>query len=93
MNRTRIYRIIGGAAAGAAGLLGVYLKLVRPKTMRWRATDEEAARPLPGDRGLHPPMPEEVADHASSLPRRIIVTLRPEPVDTAHQMPPRLTRS
>jgi hypothetical protein len=70
MNRTRIYRIIGGAAAGTAGLLGVYLKLVRPQTMRWRATDEEAARSLPGDRGLHPPMPEEEVDQASPLPRR-----------------------
>jgi hypothetical protein len=35
--------------AGGAGLLASYLKLVRPWTMRWGATDQEVARPLPGD--------------------------------------------
>jgi len=47
MNRTA--RIALGTAAAGAGLLAVYAKLVRPRAMRWGATEEEAARPLPGD--------------------------------------------
>jgi hypothetical protein len=34
---------------GALGL-GLYVLVVRPRTARWGATDEEAACPLPGDR-------------------------------------------
>jgi hypothetical protein len=37
------------AAAAGAGLLAAYAKLVRPRALRWGATEEEAARPLPGD--------------------------------------------
>jgi hypothetical protein len=70
MNRTRICRIIGGAAASTAGLMGVYLKLVRPQTMRWEATDEAAARPLPGDRVLRRP--------GFSATRIITIRARPE---------------
>jgi hypothetical protein len=40
--------IVGGLAAGAAGL-GVYSILVRPWHRRWGATDEEIARALPLD--------------------------------------------
>jgi hypothetical protein len=47
MNHLRQVTLIG--AVGATGLLAVYLKLVRPWTMRWGAIDEEVARPLPGD--------------------------------------------
>jgi hypothetical protein len=47
MNRTA--RIALGTAAAGAGLLAVYAKLVRPRAWRWGATEEEAARPLPGD--------------------------------------------
>ena len=47
MNRTA--RMAVGAAAAGAGLLAAYLKLVRPWALRWGATEEEAARPLPGD--------------------------------------------
>ena len=47
MNRTA--RIALGTAAAGAGLLAVYAKLVRPRAMRWGATEEEAARLLPGD--------------------------------------------
>jgi hypothetical protein len=47
MNRTR--RIVLAAAAGGTGLLAVYVTIVRPRALRWGATDEEAARPLPGD--------------------------------------------
>jgi hypothetical protein len=46
MNRTA--RIAVGAATAGAGLLA-YAKLVRPWALRWGATKEEAARPLPGD--------------------------------------------
>lgn len=38
-----------GAAAAGAGLLAAYAKLVRPWGLRWGATEEEAARPLPSD--------------------------------------------
>jgi hypothetical protein len=33
----------------------VYVKVLRPRAMRWGATDEEVARPLPGDRVVHDP--------------------------------------
>jgi hypothetical protein len=46
MHRTA--RIAVAAAAGA-GLLAAYARLVRPWALRWGATKEEAARPLPGD--------------------------------------------
>jgi len=48
VNRTA--RIAVGAAAAGAGLLTAYLKFVRPWALRWGATAEEAARPLPGDK-------------------------------------------
>jgi hypothetical protein len=38
-----------GAATAGAGLLAAYAKLVRPWALRWGATQEEAARALPGD--------------------------------------------
>ena len=34
---------------GALGLGALYVLIVRPRTARWGATDEEAVRPLPGD--------------------------------------------
>ena len=37
------------AAALGAGLAVVYVRVVRPRALRWGATDLEAARPLPGD--------------------------------------------
>lgn len=42
----RLGLAIGG---GLAAVAAFYLKVVRPWTMRWGATDEEVARPLPGD--------------------------------------------
>jgi hypothetical protein len=47
MNRTA--RTAVGAAAAGVGLLAAYLRFVRPWALRWGATAEEAARPLPGD--------------------------------------------
>jgi hypothetical protein len=49
MNHSHLRRIALVGAAGGAGLLAAYLKLVRPWTMRWGATNTEVARPLPGD--------------------------------------------
>ena len=46
MNRTA--RIAVGAGAAGAGLVA-YARLVWPWALRWGATEEEAARPLPGD--------------------------------------------
>ncbi|HWD43867.1 MAG TPA: SRPBCC family protein [Actinomycetota bacterium] len=40
---------IAVAAAAVAGLQAAYARLVRPWALRWGATAEEAARPLPGD--------------------------------------------
>ena len=47
MNRAR--ESVLAAAALAAGLAVVYVRVVRPWALRWGATDQEAARPLPGD--------------------------------------------
>ncbi len=38
------------AAAAVAVALPAYLKIVRPRQLRWGATDEEVAREMPGDR-------------------------------------------
>jgi hypothetical protein len=46
---SRAARIAVGAAAAGAGLVAAYSKFVRPWALRWGATAEEAARPLPGD--------------------------------------------
>jgi hypothetical protein len=47
MHRTA--RIAVWVAVAGAGLLAAYARLVRPRALRWGATAEEAARPLPGD--------------------------------------------
>jgi len=44
-------RLRHGVAAGAA--VGAYLAVVRPRLVRWGATEDELLRPLPGD-GLVP---------------------------------------
>ncbi|MBI5292202.1 MAG: hypothetical protein HY872_10040 [Chloroflexi bacterium] len=41
-------RILWAAAAGVAALV-VYLRVIRPRQLRWGATDDEVARPIPGD--------------------------------------------
>ncbi len=40
-----------GLAVGAslAAVAAIYVKVIRPWTMRWGATDDEVARPMPGD--------------------------------------------
>jgi hypothetical protein len=70
VNRPRRRQIALVGAAGGGGLLAAYLKLIRPWTMRWGATDEEVARPLPGDRVLRRP--------GFSATRAITIRARPE---------------
>ena len=47
MNHTR--RWMFAAAALAAGLVAAYRTMVRPRALRWGATQDEVARPMPGD--------------------------------------------
>jgi hypothetical protein len=47
MNRAR--GLVLAAAVLGAGLAVVYVRVVRRRALRWGATDQEAARPLPGD--------------------------------------------
>jgi hypothetical protein len=68
--RVRLRRIGLAAGVGGAGLLAVYLKALRPRTMRWGATDEEVARPLPGD--------DLVARPGFNATRAITIRARPE---------------
>ena len=70
MSRPRLRQIALAGAAGAAGLLFLYLKHVRPWTMRWGATDEEVARPLPGDQLMARP--------GFRATRAITIAARPE---------------
>jgi hypothetical protein len=58
--------------AGLAGLGALYVKVVRPKTMRWGATDEEVTRRLPGD--------DLVAGKRYRATRAITIAARPEHV-------------
>jgi hypothetical protein len=44
---------LAGGAVGAAAAAGAYLGVIRPWQVRWGATDDEVARPMPGD-GLVP---------------------------------------
>jgi hypothetical protein len=48
MHAGLVRRAAGAALAGGVVLLG-YVSLVRPKILRWGATDQEAAERLPGD--------------------------------------------
>jgi hypothetical protein len=70
MNHPRLRRVVFGGAAAGAGLLAAYLKIVRPWTMRWGATDEEVARPLPGDQLMTRP--------GFRATRAITIAARPE---------------
>jgi hypothetical protein len=70
MNRPRRRRIALAGVASGAGLLAVYLRLIRPWTMRWGATDEEVTRPLPGD--------QLMTRTGFSATRAITIAARPE---------------
>jgi hypothetical protein len=56
--------------AGLAGLGALYVTVVRPKTMRWGATDEEVTRRLPGD--------DVVPGNRYRATRAITIEARPE---------------
>ncbi|WP_375772553.1 hypothetical protein NR798_17235 [Archangium gephyra] len=47
--------LLGGLAAVGAGGVVVYRFLLRPWHVRWGATDEEVARPMPGDEVIDEP--------------------------------------
>ncbi|MGB8385323.1 MAG: hypothetical protein WCG47_29465 [Dermatophilaceae bacterium] len=56
----------------ALGLIVLYVFVVRPRTVRWGATDEEVTRPLPGDR--------VVRGRAYTATRAITIDAPPEEV-------------
>ena len=70
MSRPRLRQVALVGVAGGAGLLGAYLRIIRPWTLRWGATDEEVGRPLPGDRLMTRP--------GFKATRAITITARPE---------------
>ncbi len=57
-------KLVGGLLAGAAGIAG-YTFLVRPRHLKWGATNEECREPLPGDELV--PNPEQEATHAITI--------------------------
>jgi hypothetical protein len=59
-------------AGGFAALVGVYVRMLRPRQMRWGATDEEATRTLPYD--------ELVPNPTWSSTRAVTVNARPEQI-------------
>jgi hypothetical protein len=70
MSRPRLRQVALVGVAGGAGLLGAYLRIIRPWTLRWGATDEEVGRPLPGDRLMTRP--------GFKATRAITIAARPE---------------
>jgi hypothetical protein len=87
MNRPRRRRIALAGVASGAGLLAVYLRLIRPWTMRWGATDEEVTRPLPGDQLTTRPGSARPGDH-HRCPSRAHLAM----AGAAGQRPGRLVR-
>jgi hypothetical protein len=72
MSRPRPRQVALVGLATGAGLLAVYLRLVRPWTMRWGATNAEVARPLPGDQLMTRP--------GFKATRAITIAARPEQI-------------
>jgi len=64
-------RAIAGAAL-LGGLAAAYIGVIRPRQMRWGATDEEAARTLPYD--------DLVTNPTWSLTRAVTVEVTPEEI-------------
>jgi len=58
------------AVAAMVAVLALYLLVVRPRQLRWGATDEEVARPMPGD--------EVVRRPTFNATRAVTVNARPE---------------
>jgi hypothetical protein len=63
-----VSKLIGAAFVGAAGVAG-YAFLLRPRHLRWGATDDECREPLPGDELV--PNPEQQATHAITINARV----------------------
>jgi hypothetical protein len=70
MSRPRLRRVALVGVASGGGLLAIYLRLVRPWTMRWGAADAEVVRSLPGDRLMTRP--------GFKATRAITIAARPE---------------
>ncbi|MDB5076930.1 MAG: hypothetical protein JWO42_3109 [Chloroflexi bacterium] len=74
MTMTRLLTVRGAGALtlGSIAVLAAYLRLIRPWQLRWGATDDEVARPLPGDD--HVPQP------TFNATRAVTITARPEAI-------------
>ncbi len=72
MTRFLTMRGVSGLALGGSAALAAYLRLIRPWQLRWGATDDEVARPLPGDD--HVPRP------TFNATRAVTITARPEEI-------------
>src|SRR5208282_4695705 len=57
---------------GSIAVLTTYLRLIRPWQLRWGATDDEVARPLPGD--------GDVSQPTFNATRAVTITARPEAI-------------
>src|SRR3712207_9232668 len=70
------HRGLGSKMVGVAMALGAatatYLLYIRPRQLRWGATDEELERPMPGD---------EVVEHPTfNATRAVTIEARPEEI-------------
>ena len=59
------FKMIGNLMAAGAGALAAYALVVRPRHLRWGATQEEFTETLPGDDFL--PDPKHTATHAITI--------------------------
>jgi hypothetical protein len=72
MTRFLTVRGAGGLALGCTAALAAYLRLIRPWQLRWGATDDEVARPLPGD--------GDVPQPTFNATRAVTVRARPDEI-------------
>lgn len=72
MTRLLTVRGAGGLALSSTIALAVYRRLIRPWQLRWGTTDDEVARPLPGDDGVPRP--------TFNATRAVTITARPEEI-------------
>lgn len=63
MNRETTVKLVSAGSLGAA--LGAYAFLIRPRHLRWGATEAELQEPLPGDDVV--PNPKHEATHAITI--------------------------
>jgi hypothetical protein len=72
MTHLQTVRGATGWALGSSAALATYLRLIRPWQLRWGATDDEVARPLPGD--------DDVPRPTFNATRAVTITARPEEI-------------